>query len=127
MDTGWAFPVDTDGRGDIETASGETDIRQAIRVILGTAKGERVMRPEFGCAIHDQVFASLTPATLATIERDVRAALDRWEPRIEVESVETETAPERPGVVRISITYRVRSLDQESTLVYRFDTGEVDR
>lgn len=123
-DTGWAFPVETDGRGDIETVTGEADIREAIRVILGTAKGERVMRPAFGCAIHDHVFAAVTPATLGSIERDIREALDRWEPRIEVESVEADDASEDPGVVDVTIAYRIRARDRTSTLTYPFEVGE---
>lgn len=126
-ETGWAFPVATDGRGDVETVTGEADIREAIRVILGTAKGERVMRPTFGCAIHDHVFAAVTPATLGTIERDVRKALDRWEPRIDVESVAADRAPEQPGIVHVSITYRIRALDRSETLSYPFDIGEGER
>jgi phage baseplate assembly protein W len=124
LDTGWAFPVGISD-GDVETVTGETDIREAIRMILGTAKGERVMRPAFGCGIHDHVFASVTPPTLRTIERDVREALQRWEPRIEVDSVAAERADD-PGRVDVTITYRVPALDRDSSLVYPVDIGEGD-
>lgn len=124
LDTGWAFPVATND-GDVETVSGAADVREAIRVILGTAKGERVMRPAFGCAVHDRVFSSVTAATLRAIERDIRGALERWEPRIEVDSVAAERGAE-PGRVDVTITYRVLALDRESSLVYPVDVGEGD-
>jgi len=117
---GLAFPVTTDDSGAIIAASGETDIEQSIRIILGTAPGERVMRPQFGCGIHRRVFASVNTTTRTLIEEDVRDALIKWEPRIEVLSVEALSAPEETGKLRIDIDYRVRSTNTETNLVYPF-------
>ncbi|QCC51228.1 GPW/gp25 family protein [Halapricum salinum] len=122
---GWAFPVDTDSRGDIEVSAAEDDIRESIRIILGTAKGERLMRPEFGCDIHDHVFSAVTPATLNLIESSVREALVRWEPRIDVESIDADTA-ENPNEVLIEIEYRVRTTNSLSNMVYPFYITEGD-
>lgn len=117
---GWAFPVDTDSSGAIELAEGEADIRQAIRLILATAPGERVMRPEFGCGIHDYTFAAIDTTTLTMIAREVRDALERWEPRIEVLDVESALAEGATGRLEIEIRYRVRQTNNEFNLVYPF-------
>lgn len=122
---GWAFPVSTDSRGDIEVSTAEDDIRESIRIILGTAKGERLMRPDFGCDIHDHVFSAVTPATLNLIESSVREALVRWEPRIDVESIDADTA-ENPNEVLIEIEYRVRTTNSLSNMVYPFYITEGD-
>lgn len=126
LGTGWAFPVETDARGSVRTADAEDDIRDAIRLVLGTAKGERVMRPEFGCAIHDHVFSAATPATLNLIESSVREALVQWEPRIDVEAVDARTDDAEPNVVRIEIEYRVRTTNSLSNMVYPFYITEGD-
>ena len=84
---GWSFPLQTDAAGGIALVTKEREIEQAIRLILGTACGERPMRPEFGCRIHDHVFGSASATTAGQIAFDVRQALDRWEPRIEVSDV----------------------------------------
>lgn len=125
LGSGWSFPVGTDPRGDIETSDAEEDVRESIRVILGTAKGERIMRPEFGCDIHDHVYSSPTPATLNVIETSVREALVRWEPRIDVEEIEARTGDD-PNEILIEIDYRVRTTNSLSNMVYPFHITEGD-
>ncbi|WP_226483044.1 GPW/gp25 family protein [Natrinema amylolyticum] len=126
LGTGWAFPVETDARGSVRTSEAEDDIRESIRIILGTAKGERVMRPEFGCEIHDHVFSAATPATLNLIESSVREALVQWEPRIDIEDVDARTDDEAPNKVLIEIEYRVRTTNSLSNMVYPFYITEGD-
>lgn len=118
--TGWGFPVETDGEGRIETASGREDVEQAIRIILGTAKGERVMRPDFGCGIHEYTFAAIDTTTLRLIETSVRDALEEWERRIEVLEVATDTTNLKNGRIDIEIDYRLRQTNDEFNLVYPF-------
>lgn len=120
LGTGWAFPVGTDYRGDVELSSGAANIEESVRLIIGTAKGERVMRPDFGCAVHDYVFASADPATLSMIEDAVREALVQWEPRIDVESVDAEPDPENPDRINVDIEYWVRSTNSSANMVYPF-------
>jgi len=120
LGTGWSLPVETDTQGNVSLVSGEENIERSVRLILGTAKGERVMRPEFGCDIHDQVYASLSPGTLNRIEEDVRRALVRWEPRIDVERVEAEPDTESPGKLLIDISYYVQSTNSRNNMVYPF-------
>jgi phage baseplate assembly protein W len=117
---GLSFPVSTDETGAITYAAGETDIDQSIRIILGTAPGERVMRPQFGCGIHERVFASLDSTTRSLIKDDVRDALLEWEPRIDVESVSVSDARDQEGALLIEIDYLVVSTNTADNLVYPF-------
>src|SRR4051794_38359417 len=88
--SGVAFPVRLDARGAVALSHGHASARDAIVVILGTALGERPMRPEFGCGVHDLVFDTLDAMTFGRIEQEVRAAIDRWEPRVQVVDVEVD-------------------------------------
>ena len=110
----------TDSTGAIELSEGETDIEEAIRIILGTAKGERIMRPEFGCEIHEYVFSTIDTTTLNLIETSVEEALTRWEPRIDVRSVEASRERIDVGELAINVNYRVRDTNARSNLVYPF-------
>lgn len=120
LGSGWAFPVETDERGSIARSQGRTDIEESIRLILETAKGERVMRPEFGCGIHDFAFATVDRSTLTLVETSVRDALREWEPRIEVLSVDVSTERLDDGVLLLDVEYRVRETNNEFNLVYPF-------
>jgi len=127
LGSGWSYPVRTDHQGNVRLESGEDNIEQSVRLVLGTAKGERVMRPEFGCEIHDQVFSSLSPATLNRIENGVESALVQWEPRIELERVDAVPDRSKPGRVLIEIEYWIRSTNSHDNLVYPFYVQEGER
>jgi phage baseplate assembly protein W len=98
----------------------EDDIREAILIILGTAKGERVMRPDFGCGIHDLVFAPINTATITLVENSVREALTVYEPRIELIKVEALSDRAEEGKLLVNIDYRVRSTNSRFNLVFPF-------
>lgn len=117
---GWSFPVGVGARGDIALSAEETDIEESIRIILGTAKGERIMRPEFGCGIHEHVFATINATTRNLVESSVREALREWEPRIEIQNVEASSEGIHTEKLLISIDYRVRSSNTEQNFVYPF-------
>jgi hypothetical protein len=117
---GWQFPVTTDRSGQVESTTGVADIEASIRLILATAKGERVMRPDFGCGIHDYAFTTVDQSTLTMVETSVHDALREWEPRIEVLSVDVSTAELDVGRLLIEVTYRVRETNNEFNLVYPF-------
>ncbi|MFC1418216.1 GPW/gp25 family protein [Streptacidiphilus cavernicola] len=117
--TGWAFPMRISPTGGIAMVSGEREIEEAMQLVLATAPGERPMRPEFGCAIHDLVFAPVNEATAGRIQHEVRGCLDRWEPRIEVEDVEV-AAGEEPGVLFIDVRYSIRGTNNPRSLVFPF-------
>jgi hypothetical protein len=117
---GWRFPVGVDSRGGIAMTEGVEDIERAMRVILETAPGERVMRPEFGCGLHEVVFAPNSPSTAGLIDYHVREALGRWEPRVEVLEVTVAPDERRSAVLLITVRYRVRATNDERNLVYPF-------
>ena len=120
LGSGLAFPLQVDRLGGIALASGEQDIDQAIELILSTAPGERPMRPEFGCGVHDFVFDTIDAGTVARMETEIRSALDRWEPRIEVADVEFDLAGVDRGALLIHIAYRLRATNHMRNLVYPF-------
>ena len=117
--TGWAFPTGITASGGVRMVTGHAEIEGAIRMILSTRIGERVMRPHFGCAIWDHVFAPMNANTLGAVEKAVRDALAWWEPRIELESVITRPIPDR-GMIAITINYLVRATNDIRNLVYPF-------
>ena len=117
---GWSFPVALDDKGGIETAAFEEKIRQSIWIILRTAKGERIMRPDFGCGIHDLVFAESNTTTTGRIAQEVREALIRWETRIEVLDVDVSIDPSQANCMSIEIDYRMRTTNNRFNLVYPF-------
>jgi phage baseplate assembly protein W len=118
---GWSFPVAKDERAPrFAVAEYEASVEQGIRIVLRTALGERVMRPDFGCAIHDLVFAPNSAATLGMAEHHVRDALLRWEPRIEVLDVTAVGSDDHDEVLLIGVHYRVRMTDSRYNLVYPF-------
>jgi Bacteriophage baseplate protein W len=118
--TGIAFPLGIDHRGAIALATGEDDIEQALRIILGTAPGERPMRPEFGCEVHDFVFDTIDAATVGRMETAIRRALDRWEPRIDVTAIDFDLDEVGAGRLVITIGYRIRATNHQRNLVYPF-------
>jgi phage baseplate assembly protein W len=118
LGTGWSFPVEFEA-GSARTAQYEESIRQSIWIILGTSRGERVMRPQFGCGIHDYVFGTSSPQTIGLVASEVRQALVTWEPRIEVEEIRVRSAG-RGEVLEILIEYRVRATNSRENLVYPF-------
>jgi hypothetical protein len=117
---GVSFPLRVDSRGGVALSSDDEDVVEAIKIILGTAPGERPMRPEFGCGLHNHVFDTIDAATLAGIEYDIRDALDRWEPRIEVMEVDFDLADVDRGALMIDITYALRRTSDVRNLVYPF-------
>lgn len=118
---GWAYPVAFDPSiGSVAEASYEEDIKQSIRIILGTSPGERVMRPDFGCGIHQMVFTAIDSASLTRIVASVRDALTRYEARIELLDVSTDPLEAAEGKLLVIISYRVRATNQSDNLVYPF-------
>ncbi|SNS95189.1 hypothetical protein SAMN06309944_1499 [Micrococcales bacterium KH10] len=118
--TGFAWPMTVDHTGSIAMTNEREGLDDAIRVVLMTAPGERLMRPQFGCRIWDLVFEPITANLLGLIAQAVREALAQWEPRIEVEQVEPAQDDQDTGTVNIAIRYRVRATNDRRNLVYPF-------
>jgi phage baseplate assembly protein W len=118
--SGWAFPLRTEATGRVALVSREREIEESITIILRTARGERPMRPEFGCGIHDYVFASSDGATAAQIAHEVRVALTRWEPRIDVESVSVTPGDDDRHLLYVDIRYTIKDANDPRNLVFPF-------
>jgi len=119
---GWAFPLRVSATGGIGMVEREREIEEAIRLVLGTAPGERPMRPEFGCGIHEYVFAPADGATAGRIAAEVRLALARWEPRITVDDVVIAFDVVDTGTLYVDVHYTVRSTNDRRNLVFPFYT-----
>ena len=117
---GIAFPMRVDQTGSIAMVTGPADVDRSILMVIATARGERLMRPQFGCAIWDQLFEPINHNTLGAMEQAVIDALGQWEPRIDVEEVVASADPDRDGRVNIAITYRIRATNDRRNLVYPF-------
>jgi Bacteriophage baseplate protein W len=125
LGTGWAYRVRAlDDRRDIALAEHEEDVRQAVRIILETGRGERVMRPDFGAGLDDFMFEPLNTTTRALIKQRVEEALITWEPRIRVESVEVLLSPSERSRADVRIEYSVRATNTFYNLVYPFYARE---
>ncbi|MFI5891576.1 GPW/gp25 family protein [Actinoplanes sp. NPDC051513] len=118
---GWAFPAAINRNGSVRLVTGTEEVDAAIRMILSTVPGERVMRPDFGCAMWQLLFAPLTSGTLGLIEQYVRESIERWEPRVEIEGVQA-IGEQETGTVHITVAYRVKSTNDVRNLVFPFYT-----
>jgi hypothetical protein len=117
---GWAFPLQLNARGGLALTAGARDIEQAIRIILGTRPGERVMRPEFGCRARELLFAPRNTATEKLLIQYVEQALVRWEPRIEVRDVRVASDAAGDGAWLVEILYQIKDTHDERSIVYPF-------
>jgi len=118
---GWAFPVEVDSAGRLAYASEENKIRESVLIILGTARGERVMRPDFGSRLHELVFAAMNSSTRSLVSHYATEALVQWEPRIDVLRISVrEDLTAAKGTLLVDIEYRVRSTNSIFNLVYPF-------
>lgn len=117
---GWAFPLKIDTQGGIALTSDFTEIPQAIGIILSTVPGQRVMRPTFGCRIHELIFMPNNSHTAAQARRYVEEALGMWEPRITVIEIKVSPDPDHDACMQIEISYQVKATHDRRSLVFPF-------
>lgn len=117
---GWKFPLELDGANELEYSADEIKVQQSILIILGTARGERVMQPDFGSRLRELIFAPMNSATRSMAVRYVTDALVKWEPRAEILGVEVSFEEAQQGKLLINIDYRVRATNSRFNLVYPF-------
>jgi len=120
LGTGWAFPILPDPAGGLRYASGEASIQDCLLVLLQTAAGERVMRPDLGTTAPTLVFAPGSPASLRILESSITDAIQQYEPRVEVDSVVAEPVPGQENRVTVSVSYRVRQTNTKANLVFPY-------
>jgi hypothetical protein len=124
---GWAFPLQFNPRGQIALALGERDIEQSIRIVLETVPGERVMRPEFGCQAKQLLFAPKNAATEGLLIRYVEEALTRWEPRVEVVTVNVLDDRSTDGAWLVEVNYMIKTTHDTRSIVYPFYIEEEEK
>ncbi|MFZ5352359.1 MAG: GPW/gp25 family protein [Bacillota bacterium] len=122
---GWKFPVEVDQTtGKIKESEYEDDIKESIKIILGTSKGERIMRSDFGCDIHDFIFGETDATTLKMMESKVKEALKLWEPRVDEIEIHAAFDKEDAGRILINISYHITNTNNTFNLVYPFNVSE---
>lgn len=117
---GWRYPVEPDEDGRLAFSAEEAKIQESILIILGTARGERVMRPDFGSRLRDLVFLPINGSTRSLAANHVIEALVAWEPRIDVRRVDVADHPGEDGALHINIEYEVRATNSIFNMVYPF-------
>ena len=117
---GWAFPPHIDPQGGMALTSHRSELDQSIQIILTTSPGQRVMRPSFGCRLHELVFAPNNSHTTAQARRYVEEALGMWEPRVRVEQVTVRPDPDDTSRLLIEIEYQIKSTHDQRSLVFPF-------
>jgi hypothetical protein len=120
LGTGLSFPLGVNSRGEIKTVSGTEDIEQAIRIILGTRPGERVMRPDFGCRVGDLLFEPRNASLETMVQEYVMQALRLWEPRINTQAVNVTSDRNQEGTLLVEISYEVKATHDQRSIVYPF-------
>lgn len=120
LGVGLAFPIELDENNQLKISRYEMAVQQSIWTILGTAKGERIMRPDFGCGIHDFVFSANSASTVGQIVSEVRQSLIEWEPRIDILDVDVTPDEDEDSKLLIIINYLVRTTNNRFNLVYPF-------
>jgi phage baseplate assembly protein W len=117
---GWSYPLATDPAGSIALSAGDVDLERAMRLILATAPGERPMRPEFGCGIHNYVFENADASTAGRLAFEVKTALTRWEPRAVIEDVSVKVDSRKRNTLYIDIRYVKKGSYDPRNLVFPF-------
>jgi phage baseplate assembly protein W len=117
---GWSFPVAPafTSHG-LTYSAGAANVRSAMLLILQTVPGERIMRPDFGCGLRQYLMQPNTVATRALMQREISAALDRWEPRIRLLEVAVDPGAD-PAEVIVSVHYEHRLDGRADLLVYPY-------
>ena len=108
-------------KGSVSTVEGDECVRQALMMLLSTAPGERLLRPDYGCDLHRLVFAPNDQTTAGLAIHYVRQAVQRWEPRVEIVALDAEANPDDPAILDIRLTYRVRASLSVATLTIPLD------
>lgn len=116
--TGWSFPPRF-ANGEVEVTGGQLSITESLRAIVGTRLGERIMRPDFGCSLDDEVFGLMNTSRLTWIENVVRRAILLHEPRIDAEEISVD-AEDPEGVLNVKIVYAVRGTNSRFNVVFPF-------
>jgi hypothetical protein len=118
---GWKFPIEVDrATGRIKQVQYEDDIAESIRIIIWTSKGERIMRPDFGCGIDRYLFEGSDDTTMHRMEEEISEAIRMWEPRVHNVEVQVTRDEQTPEKLLIHVQYEVRTTNNLFNQVYPF-------
>jgi uncharacterized protein len=121
LGTGWGFPPEFGKNGkEVRLVSNDDDIRESLWILLSTTPGERVMYPEFGCGLKTLAFSDITSSVVTEIKDMVESAVLFFESRITLDNIDVDTGELHEGVLKISLTYTVRTTNSRSNMVYPF-------
>lgn len=120
LGVGWKFPLQVTPAGGMARARYELRVEESVYLILATARGERVMMPDFGCGIHDLVFETATDQMIGRVQSEVTDAITKWEPRVDLLSVQAQPDVDDRTRLLIEIEYRIRSTNSRFNLVFPF-------
>jgi hypothetical protein len=115
-----SMDIGLDAQGRIKLNSYDDHVHQSVLLIIQTAQGERVMRPDFGAGLLQLAFEPLGSATASLVRRKVNDALTRFEPRIDVLSLDVAGDTTQPGMLLIDLRYKVRRTDTIYNMVFPF-------
>lgn len=121
---GWKLNLSLNSQKQFEITDYEEDVKEAIYIILSTKKGERIMRPNFGCGIHDYAFSVINVSNLALMKESIKDAISTWEPRIELKDIEIATDNVSDGLLSINVFYVIKSTNSIANLVYPYYINE---
>jgi phage baseplate assembly protein W len=127
LGAGWVFPIRPNAAGGLGYVGGDDNVEQSLAILLQTALGERVMRPDFGADAPRLVFAPGSEQFLHLLETTVRDAIVNWEARVDVLSVVAEADPVDPARITVSIAYAIRQTNTRKNLVFPYYLGVVER
>jgi phage baseplate assembly protein W len=125
---GFSFPPRfTAGGADVEMVSNADDIEQSIRMLLGTTRGERVMRDSVGSDLTGLLFEDVDQLLLGRIEQTVSEAILKYESRVDLERVDVNVTDRLGGRIDVSVMYRIRATNSRFNLVFPFYLMEANR
>lgn len=124
LGTGWGYPIAPNADGNVQYVSQEEKIQQSILIILGTARGERLMQPDFGSRLQELVFAPVNASTKSLIVHYTTDALIQWESRIKVLAVNVSDEQAGQGILLVNIQYKINATNSTYNLVYPFYLAE---
>jgi uncharacterized protein len=118
---GWSFPpVFSQGGGEVDMVSGNTDVAQALEIIFATEPGERPMREAFGASLSRHMFEEIDQTMLTNVRGAILDAILAYEPRIEVNGIDITASGDEAGLLTISVNYTLRGTNSRYNLVYPF-------
>ena len=125
LGTGWSFPPEfTPETGEVVMTSDEADIEASLRILLGTALGERFLNPKYGLDMHEILFEPMSTTMKTFVEDRVRTSILVYEPRISLLSLELDPSAPCEGKISIRLEYEVRATNSRYNLVYPFFTSD---